>query len=135
MFTLIHWSVHLKRIEKSQIKQEGNISKTTWKLINKDNQTVLKMLKNFQSYCEAIWGSSSLCSTCPITCGWNFPVIARCGIIEWPDLSPLDLFTWWHLKSKIFAIQPETLDCLWKCISNECQHNNIRFSSQYPVHY
>lgn len=48
----------------------------------------------------------------------NFPQswIGRRGHIEWPprspDLTPLDFFLWGHLKSKIYATQPESLDDL-----------------------
>ncbi|CAH2001325.1 unnamed protein product, partial [Acanthoscelides obtectus] len=37
-----------------------------------------------------------------------------------PDLSPLDLFMWGHLKSKIYATQPTSLEDLRQRIVNEC---------------
>jgi len=51
--------------------------------------------------------------------------IGRRGAIEWParspDFSPLDFFLWGHLKSKIYATEPESLDDLRNRITNECQ--------------
>ncbi|CAH1966184.1 unnamed protein product [Acanthoscelides obtectus] len=48
----------------------------------------------------------------------------RRGAIEWPprspDLSPLDFFMWGHLKSKIYATQPTSLEDLRQRIVNEC---------------
>lgn len=50
--------------------------------------------------------------------------IGRRGSIEWPprspDLSPLDFFLWGHLKSKIYATQPTSLQDLRERITNEC---------------
>ncbi|CAH2003858.1 unnamed protein product [Acanthoscelides obtectus] len=50
--------------------------------------------------------------------------ICRRGAIEWPsrspDLSPLDFFMWSHLKSKIYATQPTSLEDLRQRIVNEC---------------
>ncbi|CAH1956259.1 unnamed protein product [Acanthoscelides obtectus] len=50
--------------------------------------------------------------------------IGRRGAIEWPprspDLSPLDFFMWGHLKSKIYATQPTSLEGLRQRIVNEC---------------
>lgn len=50
--------------------------------------------------------------------------IGRRGAIEWPprspDLSPLDFFLWGHLKSKIYATQPTSLEDLRQRIVNEC---------------
>jgi hypothetical protein len=37
-----------------------------------------------------------------------------------PDLSPLDFFLWGHLKSKIYATQPTSLEDLRQRIVNEC---------------
>ncbi|CAH2010232.1 unnamed protein product [Acanthoscelides obtectus] len=49
--------------------------------------------------------------------------IGRRGAIEWPprspDLSPLDFFMWGHLKSKIYATQPTSLEDLRRIV-NEC---------------
>lgn len=50
--------------------------------------------------------------------------IGRRGAIESPprssDLSPLDFFLWGHLKSKIYATQPTSLEDLRQRIVNEC---------------
>lgn len=50
--------------------------------------------------------------------------IGRRGAAEWPprspDLSPLDFFLWGHLKSKIYATQPESLADLRQRIVHEC---------------
>ncbi|CAH2016536.1 unnamed protein product [Acanthoscelides obtectus] len=47
----------------------------------------------------------------------------KSGAIEWPprspDLSPLDFFMWGHLKSKIYATQPTSLEDLRQRIVNE----------------
>ncbi|KAG5894615.1 hypothetical protein JTB14_026146 [Gonioctena quinquepunctata] len=49
--------------------------------------------------------------------------IGRRGSIEWParypDLTPLDFFLWGHLKNKIFATEPESLEDLRKRIIEE----------------
>ncbi|CAH1998188.1 unnamed protein product [Acanthoscelides obtectus] len=49
--------------------------------------------------------------------------IGRRGAIEWPprspDLSTLDFFMWGHVKSKIFATQPTSLEDLRQRIVNE----------------
>lgn len=51
--------------------------------------------------------------------------IGRRGAIEWPprspDLSPLDYFLWGHLKTKIYATQPDSLEDLRQRIINECR--------------
>lgn len=51
--------------------------------------------------------------------------IGRRGAIEWPprspDLTPLDFFLWGHLKSKIYATQPESLEELRRRIVEECR--------------
>ncbi|CAH2017335.1 unnamed protein product [Acanthoscelides obtectus] len=50
--------------------------------------------------------------------------IGRRGAIEWsprsPDLSTLDFFMCGHLKSKIYATQPTSLEDLRQRIANEC---------------
>ncbi|KAL3266413.1 hypothetical protein HHI36_010589 [Cryptolaemus montrouzieri] len=59
--------------------------------------------------------------------GENFPQawIGRRGHIEWPPRSPdqatMDFFLWGHLKSKIYATQPESLYDLRIRIINECR--------------
>lgn len=77
----------------------------------------------------------------------NFPDawIGRRGHIEWPprspDLAPLDFFLWGHLKSKIYATQPESLDDLRNRIINECRQitpqmlNNVRERFQQNLFY
>ncbi|XP_067130452.1 uncharacterized protein [Centruroides vittatus] len=50
--------------------------------------------------------------------------IGRRGPLEWParspDLSPLDFFLWGHLKSKIYATEPRSLEELRQRIIDEC---------------
>lgn len=77
----------------------------------------------------------------------NFPHawIGRRGHIEWPprspDLAPLDFFLWGHLKSKIYATQPESLDDLRNRIINECRQitpqilSNVRERFQQNLFY
>lgn len=51
--------------------------------------------------------------------------IGRRGTIEWParspDFSPLDFFLWGHIKSKIYATEPASLEELRQRITFECQ--------------
>lgn len=51
--------------------------------------------------------------------------IGRRGPVEWPprspDLNPLDFFLWGHLKSRVYATKPETLEVLRQRIVEECQ--------------
>lgn len=51
--------------------------------------------------------------------------IGRRGALEWParspDLSPLDFFLWGHLKSKIYATEPGSLEELRRRIVEECR--------------
>ena len=71
--------------------------------------------------------------------------IGRRGPIEWParspDLSPLDFFLWGHLKSKIYATQPESLQDLRNRITHECQQitpdilRNVREHFEQLLYY
>nr|CAH7745775.1 unnamed protein product [Callosobruchus chinensis] len=71
--------------------------------------------------------------------------IGRRGPIEWParspDLSPLDFFFWGHLKSKIYATQPESLLDLRNRITHECQQitpdilRNVREHFEQLLYY
>lgn len=51
--------------------------------------------------------------------------IGRRGPTEWParspDLTPLDFFLWGHLKNKVYATQPTSLDDLRRKIVSECR--------------
>lgn len=51
--------------------------------------------------------------------------IGRRGPVEWParspDLTPLDFFLWGHLKTKVYATQPESLEDLRARIVRECR--------------
>ncbi len=39
-----------------------------------------------------------------------------------PDVTPLDFFLWGHLKNKIFATHPATIEELKRCITTEIQN-------------
>lgn len=51
--------------------------------------------------------------------------IGRRRPVEWPprspDLTPLDFFLWGHLKTKIYATEPPSLEDLRLRIINECR--------------
>jgi hypothetical protein len=71
--------------------------------------------------------------------------IGRRGPVEWPprspDLSPLDFFLWGHLKSRVYATQPETLQVLRQRIVEECRlitadvFNNVRTEFENRLYY
>lgn len=71
--------------------------------------------------------------------------IGRRGAIEWParspDLSPLDFFLWGHLKNKIYATQPTSLEDLRQRIVNECRQitsqvlQNVRQRFEQNMYY
>ncbi|KYQ59324.1 hypothetical protein ALC60_01634, partial [Trachymyrmex zeteki] len=71
--------------------------------------------------------------------------IGRRGPIEWPprspDLSPLDFFLWGHLKSKIYATQPTSLEGLRQRIINESHQiipqmlQNVRQRFEQNLYY
>lgn len=71
--------------------------------------------------------------------------IGRRGAIEWPprspDLTPLDFFLWGHLKSKIYATQPASLEILRQRIIHECRQitpemlQNVRERFEQNLYY
>lgn len=77
----------------------------------------------------------------------NYPGrwIGRRGSVEWParspDLSPLDFFLWGHLKSKIYATQPASIEELRERITLECQQitpdmlRNVRRRFEQNLYY
>lgn len=71
--------------------------------------------------------------------------IGRRGPVEWParspDLTPLDFFLWGHLKSKVFATKPASLEELRERIVRECRlltpdvFRNVRTEFENRLYY
>jgi hypothetical protein len=66
----------------------------------------------------------------------NFPGkwIGRCGPVAWPsrspDLNPIDLYLWGHVKSEVYSTPVTNVDELWErtirrlngCVATNGQH-------------
>lgn len=63
----------------------------------------------------------------------QFPghMIGRCGSQVWPprspNLTPLDLYLWAHLKAKVYRVKIQNVGHLNDGIIDECAHINTRF--------